>query len=340
VTVRLWQWLRREPGDVADRVRVVYVGAHDRSGSTLLDRLLGTRDGSRSVGELRQFWGRGLLRNQLCGCGVPLRDCPFWGSVASTGFGGVEHIDAQSMLELQRSVERLRRFPRILAGSKAALGGDGRRFLQTLGRLYRAIAEVAGCDVIVDSSKDPVYGALLPLVEEIEPRFVHLVRDPRAVAFSEQRSRIRPEVHWTTNTMMQRGPARSALTWDLSTLMWRRIAARYGAATIRYEDLAENTTATLEDLYRRVGLEGGPFPSTEVSLATAHTVSGNPMRFSVGQVLVRADREWEHAMNVRDRNTVRRLTSPYLRAYGYPKHVGRSSLAAVESDPEGETWGG
>ena len=55
--------------------------------------------------------------------------------------------------------------------------------------LYRAIATVTGARVIVDSSKLPSYLAVLRGVDGLDVRTVHLVRDPRAAAFSWQRAK-------------------------------------------------------------------------------------------------------------------------------------------------------
>ena len=67
--------------------QVVYVGSWGRSGSTLLDLVLGQIPGFVSVGELRYLWERGLAERQLCGCGRPVTGCPFWGAVLEEVFG-------------------------------------------------------------------------------------------------------------------------------------------------------------------------------------------------------------------------------------------------------------
>jgi len=48
---------------------VLFIGGLGRSGSTLLDRMLGRLDDVWSVGELVHLWERGLSQNNRCGCG-------------------------------------------------------------------------------------------------------------------------------------------------------------------------------------------------------------------------------------------------------------------------------
>ena len=81
---------------------VLYVGGLGRSGSTLLDRMLGRLDDVWSVGELVHLWERGLKENNRCGCGRCFADCPFWRRVGEVAFGGWDTLDADEVLALRR----------------------------------------------------------------------------------------------------------------------------------------------------------------------------------------------------------------------------------------------
>jgi hypothetical protein len=52
-------------------------------------------------------------------------------------------------------------------------------------------------------------------------------------------------------------------------------------------------------------------------LTTAHTASGNPMRFTTGRLAIRGDDRWRSAMSRQDQRLVTALTLPLLRRYGY-----------------------
>src|ERR1019366_1995765 len=51
-------------------------------------------------------------------------------------------------------------------------------------RLYRAIRQVAGKSVVVDSSREASQALVLARIPDIDLKVLHLVRDSRAVAFS------------------------------------------------------------------------------------------------------------------------------------------------------------
>src|SRR5690348_4870275 len=48
---------------------VLYLGGLGRSGTAVLERVLGELPGACSVGELVYLWERGVLRGETCGCG-------------------------------------------------------------------------------------------------------------------------------------------------------------------------------------------------------------------------------------------------------------------------------
>ncbi len=70
------------------RPTVLYLGGLGRSGTTVLERVLGELPGVCSVGELVHLWRRGVLDGETCGCGRSFGSCPFWAEVGRVAFGG------------------------------------------------------------------------------------------------------------------------------------------------------------------------------------------------------------------------------------------------------------
>jgi hypothetical protein len=305
-----------------NRPTVVYIGAHDRSGSTLLDRLLGELPGCVSVGELRRIWDRGLGQNQLCGCGTPFRECAHWRTVLQAAFGDLPEPRIEGIRNLVGEVGRISNFPGLLVQKRSVVEGRAlRAFVDVLGSLYQAIVDVSGCSVVIDSSKDPVYGAALLAVPGLDVRMVHLVRDARAVAFSQRRKSPKPEVHWQVARRKTKPVTETAVRWDLSTMMWRLLAKKAGATAIRYEDLARSPADAMSALVGSLGngaSDGLDRLRQGVHLGLAHTVSGASVRFHQGDLDVVLDAEWRREMSRMDRNIVTALTWPGLLRFGYP----------------------
>ena len=98
------------------RVKVLYIMGWGRSGSTIMDNLLGGIDGFFSVGELGYLWERGLVEGRRCGCGRLLRDCEVWSEVLREGFGAAlgGEVDPEEIVAWQRDVVRVRHTWRLL----------------------------------------------------------------------------------------------------------------------------------------------------------------------------------------------------------------------------------
>ncbi len=165
--------------------RVVYIGGLGRSGSTLIERLIGELGGVCPAGEVVHLWRRGVLGGERCGCGTPLPDCPFWRKVGEAAFGGWDQVDVPRLAQLQRRVNRTRFLPvlsaPVLPGS---FRGALEEYLSYYERLYAALHHVSGCPVIVNSSKLVSRAFCLRWSEAIDLRVVQVLRDSRAVAYS------------------------------------------------------------------------------------------------------------------------------------------------------------
>jgi hypothetical protein len=299
---------------------VLFIGGYGRSGSTLLDRVLGSTEGCFSAGEIRHVWREGYLENRLCGCGEPFLDCPFWQRVTARAFPG--GLDVERIVTVKEHVDRYQRIPLIVTGG----GGRRRRaelrwYLDRLGAFYRAIGDESGATVIVDSSKDVSHGYVLDrLVPSIDLRVLHLVRDSRAVAHSWRRRKFNPG---SGREMDRFGITRTSVEWvainGLTALQRPLGDGRY--ARLRYEDLVGEPRRSVERVLRFVGRPVGGGAGTVpvgtdglVELRPSHTVAGNPMRFHSGPTRIEADDEWRERMPAWSRRVVTALTFPVLAA--------------------------
>ena len=304
-----------DPG--ASLPRLISVGGASRSGSTLLSLLLGRLEGSVVVGELRYLWSRGYRQNMLCGCGEPFRDCPFWREVVERVYGSFDTAPANELDALQSSVAQIWDLPTLVSPVRTA-AADRRieRYLEHLRAICEAIRDVAGMASIVDTSKLPSYCVLLATASGSSSRFVHLVRDSRAVAFSFQRKRAKPDIHWMDASMKQFSPLKSAVDWNGLNLGMELVAATSAdVIRVRYEDLVADPGTTLGAIARLP--TNHALAGDHVDVDIHHTVSGNPLRFTRGPLTVRLDAEWSERMNRRDRRVVTAATAPLLLRYGY-----------------------
>ena len=92
---------------------MLYLGGLGRSGSTLIERLIGQLPGVCPVGELVHLWERGITEGERCGCGEPFRECPFWQQVGKAAFGGWDEVEVSRVAALRARVDRNRFIPAL-----------------------------------------------------------------------------------------------------------------------------------------------------------------------------------------------------------------------------------
>lgn len=291
---------------------VLFVGGTGRSGSTLLAGLIGDLPGAVDAGEIRFLWQRGLLERRLCACGVRVPECPFWSAVLTRAYPrGLPDPGAVHAALTRRT--RLRRAPSWLW---RAAPPDPGPLAQILPPLYAAIAATAGAQVVVDNSKLPTYAALLATVLPAPPRVVHLVRDPRAAAYSWMHVTRLPD-GGPALVMERRGVLRSALLWTVWNAvleaLWR---GRPGYLRVTYEGLADDPAAVVAGIAAHAGLTTPP--QARPPSALSHAVAGNPHRLQRQRVTIRRDDRWRRGLGRPAGLAVSLLALPLLRRYGYP----------------------
>jgi hypothetical protein len=305
-------------------VKVLYIGGYSRSGSTLLDRVLGQLPGYLSTGELGYLTTHGLQQNRLCGCSARFLECPFWRQVGRQAFDGWNSRQARALARLYPEVTRHRFVPLLLTPAlHPGFQRKLRHYARLLGQLYGALEAVGQARVVIDSTIDPSSAFVLRHVPGIDLRVVHLIRDSRGTAFSWTKEQVMAD---SVDRVVPKGtapPSRTALRWMAYHLLFHGMGVVDGGQlVVRYEDVVRAPRAEVARIVAHLGEQlddralefAGP---GTVRLATDHTAVGNDMRFRVGDVPLKLDDAWRRGLPAGDRRVVTAMTWPFLRRYGY-----------------------
>lgn len=304
----------------SNKIKVLYIAGWDRSGSTILNQVLGQLAGFFSVGEVVDLWDLGP--QALCGCGCVLEDCPTWRHIFFEAFGvGPEQFDFHASANLRRRCVRSRHMcllPSSLLRQYAKMPLTP--YLDLQGKLYKAACKASGAAVIVDSSKHPAYAYALGLLDFIELYIVHLVRDPRGCAYSWTVRREHP--HPWIERLPSLGTIKSAFHWNFANtatrLVFHGIEKRY--LMVRYEDFVTQPRDVVLSILDLVGEHDSELPflsQHSVMLKPVHGVSGSRARFRTGMVELKLDEKWKTAMDKKHKLVVAVFTAPTLNRYGY-----------------------
>lgn len=293
------------------RVRVLYVLGSQRGGSTIVGRALGLAPGIVFAGEVRRFWERGAGPDRCCGCGLSMRACPVWSTVlAEVEAAGIDPIDVprwqRDFVPVHHSWRTARRILRHGLPDTVAASGYARAMNAT----YRGLASAYGGAVIVDTSKLPADAALLTRLD-VEPSFLHLVRDSRGVLASQLRRR------------QDESLPRRMIDTSYCTMAWtarHTEAARVHRAVptairARYEDFARAPASTMKDVCSELDLPVPAVDADVLELPLVHTPGG---ALPATSVALEPDDRWEAELRRGQRWSVTALTAPLLKKYGYP----------------------
>ena len=305
---------------------IVFIGAVGRSGTTLLERTLATSPHTVALGEMVHLWHRSARHDESCGCGLAFGDCPFWHEVGQRAFGGWEQVALDEIDSDRLRVDRNRYIPFLIAPQLAppSFRAARRRYLEVLDRLYGAIHDVASQSrpgvVLIDSSKHPSYLFLIRGLTSHRLHLLHVTRDPRGVANSWAKQVARPE---DGDHMEQLGTMRAIARWTSHNLSFQ-LAGWIGVPRRRlsYErftsdplELGRKVDDLLTSDQTTIVQQQLAIDDHTVTLDVDHTVSGNPMRFTVGPVAIRSDESWRNTMPQRQQLVVGTLTTPLRQVY-------------------------
>ena len=201
---------------------------------------------------------------------------------------------------------------------------DYDRYAEALGRHYRAIAEVGQARVVVDSSKMASDALLAESVQDVELKVIHIVRDPRGLAWS-WRKRVRmpgPD----GRDLNRHSTLAAAARWDTynafaELFLAPRLGDRY--RLVRYEDLMADPVHVLGELAHWIGADPADLtvsdnpPRLSVQHPT-HPVWGNPIRTSTGEIALVPDEAWHDQLPTLPRLVTTMVTLPLLARYHYP----------------------
>ena len=260
------------PGDAPATYRVVYVLGAGRSGTTLMDIMLGNAEGGFSCGELRKFIeldGRPSRSQAGSAC------WNFWDGVRQelrSEFGAREWARLGAVA---RRLEGHEWFPLSYLRTWPVSAADRALYGRYVNRLFGLVSSHAGARVLVDSSKYP--GRLLALLEWLEaPLDVVYVRRarPDVVRSFGKRDVEQPPKGWL-----------AANTYYLSThamcgLAYRRVAGER-RRTVRYRDLLDAPGPLLEGIGTQFGIDLGSAAETARQggeFRVGHLLDGNRIR--------------------------------------------------------------
>lgn len=261
--------------------KVLYIAGYGRSGSTVLDVLLGNHPAMVSIGEATYLLDDWSDPERVCACGTPYPHCPFWGELFDDA-PFARNPDA--LASAVREVEHRRRGLPTLFGRPAQRA----RYRAIARHVLQHARRASGKPIVVDSSKSARDAAWrgLALAEAAgqDVYVLHLVRSGRATVASA----VRTGRNWALEGHVENPPllgARTAVGWTLANALvsalgrFRLAPERY--LRLRFEDLRAHPHRAIAHIGRFVGVDTEALAQRVAAgeaFEVGHNVGGNRLR--------------------------------------------------------------
>ncbi len=280
----------------ASEINVLYVLGSGRSGSTLLDLLLGSHPQVFGMGEVVNLPAF-LKLNWECHCGAKLDECVFWQAVLDRlEEGQRKWLEAVDSLTPGKS--KLKKLKQLLHLQEGGIISDALSLAVNDG-ILRNVLEMTKSKWLVDSSKG--FERLIHLSSNgsLKLKVIHLVRDGRGYVYSRRK---RPVLR--TLFRIDRRPVpvwKASLEWvrtNLCCLIAAKRLPKEDRILVRYEDLARHPVTTLIKICQFIGV---PYDAGMIAFRSriGHNVGGNRMRFDKATE-IRVDDSWKTGLSARD----------------------------------------
>lgn len=161
----------------SEKIKLVYIMGTGRSGSTVLEILLGHGEDCIGVGELSKIVEDGIIDNKICSCGTVFDKCMLWSEVLLVL--GINDIDIVRWAKLQKKIDWHDGFLRKIFNPLYAK--DLNDYLSYNENLLNAIKKVSRKNIVIDSSKYAARALALSECNNIDLSIIWLTRSPKGL---------------------------------------------------------------------------------------------------------------------------------------------------------------
>lgn len=294
---------------------LIYIASDVRSGSTLLDLMLGSHSEISSVGEIQYLSdhfgrkGTGYSWDWKCTCGKDFNDCEFWSKINNMvkEKTGIDIADRDTWVRRVKQPFPYLMMPDVLlkrVSKKSSSLSKGMDASFYCWQIVDSISEQTGRSLIVDSSKNSEQFRYLYFWRPRSMKMIHLIRDGRGVVYSKMTRAGDTSRKATKNWVLE----------NLKISFVKKLVNRNNILTIKYEDLCNDPEREVSRIYSFLNIED------EINLLTKedrHNVCGSPHRFDWKNMEIKLDERWKEELSDENRKTFNTFGGWLNRIYGY-----------------------
>ena len=312
------------------KINLIYLASIGRSGSTLLESMLGAHSQIQTMGELH-IWPHEIEAGGVrpCSCGKFVEQCTFWSEMQRRVDPLMQPSPRLHFFREKHNAGRTLRISR-LGSFKTGSRVDERekREIEAYSRnnyaIFKTFLELMKEQMnetpawIVDASKDPYRLLWLHRSGLFNIKVVHLVKNPNAFIYSVTKHLLQEHSGFNLHKRMYY-TARQSVAWIIQNALFSKIAANHLDASnymlIKYETLASYPKSTFEAVCNLIGCPYEENAVDDFRLGSVHTIAGNPMRYEKRGIVL--DEKWKTRLPQSSKTLASLLTAVNKSRYGY-----------------------
>ncbi len=284
-----------------EKIKVVYLTGFWFSGATILGRSLKSSEEVIYVGEIRDYWTKGLKKNEKCSCGERFENCSFWTKVTEEYINSFPVDDIKKISKDLNELEKTKNYFKLRKFIKNKNDNNFRQlleiYLKHTEKLYESISKVSGKNIIVDSSRLPSRLLALSLSTKIELFPIFMIRDPRGVINSLIKKDFRNYGEIRNSTF------KHILTWNAKNLLSLDSVNKLNSNNtlyLWYKNFTRNPAQVLEKIKKILNCtlnyveESG---KVSINLEPGHVFTGNRSRHDTGKITITEDTKWKQELS-------------------------------------------
>lgn len=311
------------------KLNVLYIASIGRSGTTLLDCILGAHSEMASIGEIH-LWPHELREGGVlpCGSGDFVHEDPFWSEMRDRVEPLSQPTPRIDYFREEHDAGRTLR-PRYLSQFHATTLSDNtrsqiRQYAENNKSVYRAFLDLVESKEgtqrswVVDSSKDPYRLLWLARSDMFNLSVIHLVRKPKGFIHSV----TKPHIYTDENPVLRRlfWTIRQSGAWSIRNHLISKIAENHlpsdNYLLMRYEELASNPERETKSACDLVDQSYEQNAIDEFREGSPYALAGNPMRQREDDD-IRLDETWKQNLPKSSGLITDLITTTNKNSFGY-----------------------
>lgn len=306
------------------KINLIYIASIGRSGSTLLESMLGAHSQIATCGELH-IWPHEIAQGGVrpCACGKSSVDCPFWAEMRQRVDPLLQPQPQIHFFRERHNAGKTLRKERLQEFVRRESSPETVEMIQTYGRnndeVFRSFLNLIqippGQNIqwIVDSSKDPYRLLWLVRSNLFNIKVLHIIKNPHAFIYS-----VTKNVQKNIFSYLYTAVKQSA-KWSIENYLISQIAHHHLTASnyllVNYERLAAHPAETLKEICQMIGCDFEEQAIHNFRQGGVHTIAGNPMRYEKRGIAL--DERWKNSLSTPKKTVTESVTWMNRANYGY-----------------------